>query len=167
MIGFGLAAVVPVDQLDPALEFVKQFAGGQWEAHFDQMTAKLQFKVILDGKSIEGNGQVVHDLPPGSPKNAQAKPILALFTRFGYDALSKTVYVLDIHNDDTIYKGTGRLEGKTFVNDFKAIVGTPGHWIQRTTLADAETMESVLYTVEDSGTEKEIERFTFKRKKSK
>ncbi len=159
MIGFFQAA-------EPALEFIKQYSGGVWEAHFDQMTATLKFQVILEGRSIEGTGLVVRDVLPGA-KGAQPKPILAVFTRFGYDVNSKSVYVLDIHNDDTVYQGKGRLEGKVFVNDFRAIVGTPGHWIQRTSLSDKDTMESILYTVEDSGAEKEIERFTFKRMKKK
>ena len=146
-----------------ALDYAKQFAGGVWEAKLDKAIARLRFKVIMNGNAIESTGVVyippAKDAKPGTP----SKTILMMLTRYGYDPVEKSTYVLDIHNHDTVYLGHARVEGKVFVNDFTRQVGGPGHWIERTTLTDKDTMESVLYSIDEKSKQTEVERFTFKR----
>lgn len=139
--------------IDPTMVFCQKLAG-HWYRKGPNAEMNLTFKIDDDGKSLSGESVVT-----------AGKNVFRMHSRFGWDAAAKKVYYLDAHAEDTVYFGHCWLVGDEFRNDFTAIVGGTGHWIQHAKFTDPNTFDSELYTVGKDGKETLIEHFVFKRVK--
>lgn len=119
---FVLHQSAPSPDADRVFAEVSKMAGGTWRGELGNgMKVALQFQLVNDGKSLEGNGTV------GDPK----KPLLRMHSRIGIDREAKKVYYLDDHNGEQVFFGHVTLEDGKLVFDFTSIVGGSGHWISR------------------------------------
>ena len=64
----------------------------------------------------------------------------------GRDPVNKTVYYVDCHGGDTIFKGTVKLEGDDLVFEFATIVGKPAKWRESLRFPDKDTMQFTIFS---------------------
>jgi uncharacterized protein YndB with AHSA1/START domain len=79
----------------------------------------------------------------GSPEERQAESMI------GLDPGKTTVWYLDCHGGNNVYKGTVTLEGDNLVFNFATIVGPPAKWREILRFPDKDTMEFTLFREQD------------------
>ena len=158
MIGVATMALQqPKSMPEPeAFLVAKKLVGGVWRGKVGKLDVATRYKLSPDGKVVEGVGTV------GDPK----KPVMKMMSKIGIDPVDNSVFYLDGHNGTTNYFGRCTMEGKSIVFDFTALTGDKGHWRNKSTMPDDDTLDSVLYSVEGDGSEKQVHPMTLKRAKS-
>ena len=67
----------------------------------------------------------------------------------GRDPVNKTVYYLDCHGGDNVFKGTVKLEGDDLIFEFATIVGKPAKWRESLRFPDKDTMQFTIFSEKD------------------
>ena len=88
-----------------------------------KFVVEIRYEWAFGKKAIRGLGVT----GKGGPRETPIEAIL------GQDPVNKTVYYLDCHGGDNVFKGTVKLEGEDLVFEFATIIGKPAKW--RETLA--------------------------------
>ena len=63
----------------------------------------------------------------------------------GRDPVSKTVFYLDCHGGDNVFKGTVKLDGEDLIFDFATIIGKPAKWREILRFPDKDTMQFTIF----------------------
>jgi uncharacterized protein YndB with AHSA1/START domain len=79
----------------------------------------------------------------GSPRESQIESIL------GWDPVGKSVFYVDCHAGNTVYKGTVKKEGDDLVFEFATAVGKPSKWREVARFADTNTFQFTIYAEKD------------------
>ena len=93
----------------PVFTELKRFVGGTWEGVFPKgATITLHFYWAAGGKVIRGDGNL----------SKNGKTLMYFHPSMGWDPVKKAVSYLDMHNNDTIYLGTVKLDKGWIAYDF-------------------------------------------------
>ncbi len=136
----------------PALEFAHRLCGGTWKLVQSKIEAEFRFSKAMDGLIVEGHGIV-----------SANENTMRVFSRFGWDPGERSVYYLDMHNNDCVYFGHVNMIDGIWINHFKALVGSPAEFIQEATLPGSHLLDSHLYSVGENGTKNLVEHMIFHR----
>ncbi len=98
--------------LDPALAKLAAMIGGVWANGDARFPVEFRYDWIFNQSAIRGIGAIG---PARTPVEVT----------FGFDPEKKSVYYLDFHGSERIYKGTVRLDGDNVVLEFETLVGPP------------------------------------------
>ena len=112
-----IAAEMSLSAADKTMAKLSQLIGGTWVNANPKFVVEFRYEWAFDGKAIRGLGV----LDKGGPHEQRGEVIL------GLDTVNKTVYYLDCHGGNCVYKGTVKLDGKDLVFDFATIVGMPAN----------------------------------------
>lgn len=141
-----------MDSHPPALEFAHRLCGGTWKLVQSQIEAEFRFLKAQDGQIVEGQGTVTAN-----------DHTTRVFSRFGWDPIKKSVFYLDMHNNDCVYFGHVWVQDGIWINHFKTLVGTEAEFIQEATLAGRHLLDSHLYSVGTDGVKNLVEHMIFHR----
>jgi uncharacterized protein YndB with AHSA1/START domain len=75
----------------------------------------------------------------GSPHESQNESIL------GWDPVGKSVFYVDCHGGNTVYKGTVKKEGDDVIFEFATAVGRPSKWREVARFTDTDTLRFTIY----------------------
>ena len=93
----------------PVFTELKRFVGGTWKGTFPNgLEITHHFVFAAGGTVIRGEGTVTKD----------GKPVLYMHPNMGWDPVKKAVSYLDMHNGDTIYLGTVKLDNGWMTYNF-------------------------------------------------
>lgn len=128
----------PAADADPVIKELGKLVGGKWVARLGPNK-----DYIVDGKAEwTAQGRALRwtgSIGSGRPDSVQIASMM------GWDPVNKTVYYLDSHGHDTVYKGSVRKEGNKLVYEFETIVGPAGKWKNEQTMPDKDTLHSQLW----------------------
>lgn len=130
-----------------------KLVGGTWTTE-GKFVAQFRYVKTNKGKGIRGIGVI----GKGTPQAMES------VSMFGWDPGKKSVYYIDFHGHDTVYKGNITTVGKELQFDFTGIVGDEGVYRSSMELTDRDTMVSSLYGKKD-GEWVNVHSLTFKRTK--
>ncbi|HRJ27529.1 MAG TPA: hypothetical protein PLO61_08485 [Fimbriimonadaceae bacterium] len=149
------APIVPATPPEPAaLIEIKKLAGGVWKGTVgNNMPVEIRYTLFSDGTGVEARGTV------GDPK----KPAMNIFARMGLDPATRTVYYIDLHNNDTIYFGECKVKDRNLEINFKGLSGDLNQYRNRLTFINKDEMDSALYNVKPSGEETYVHTLNLKR----
>ena len=90
----------------------------------------------IGNKAIRGLGVI----GKGGPNESPGEAIL------GRDPVTNTVYYVDCHGGDNIFKGTVKLNGDDLIFEFATIVGKPAKWGESLRFPDKDTMQFTIFS---------------------
>ena len=158
----GLAATLSADDkpaerkpLDPTLVKLSNFVGGMWTNDDPKFRVEFKYDWHFKKSAIRSVGHV----DKGGPKETPVEATL------GYDPARKSVYYLDLHGSESVYKGTVRADGDALTFEFESIVGAPGKWRSVGKFTDSDTYDFTIFG-EKAGEWQPIVKQTLKRKKA-
>jgi uncharacterized protein YndB with AHSA1/START domain len=120
---------------DKTLAKLSQLVGGTWISENPKFVVEFRYDWAFDHKAIRGLGVI----DKGGPHETQAEAIL------GWDPINKTVYYLDCHGADTVFKGSVKLEGEDLVFDFATLIGRPAKWREVLKFPNQQTMQFTIF----------------------
>lgn len=158
----GLASALGADEkpagrkpLDPTLVKLSNFIGGVWSNDNPKFRVEFKYDWLFNQSAIRGVGHV----DKGGPKET---PVEATF---GFDPVKKSVYYLDLHGSESIYKGTARWQDDTLTLEFETLVGPPAKWRSVGKFTDSDTYEFTIFG-DKAGEWQPVVKQTLKRKKN-
>jgi uncharacterized protein YndB with AHSA1/START domain len=141
---------------DKTMAALAQLVGGTWVNNNPNFVVENRWEWAFNNKVIRGQGLI-------GKGSAHETPIEALL---GWDPVAKSVFYLDCHGGDQVFKGTVGLEGDKIVFEFATIVGKPASWREVLTFPDKDTMKFTIYGQKDGKWNPVVEQ-TAKRRRSK
>jgi uncharacterized protein DUF1579 len=141
--------------LDPTLAKFATMIGGVWTNDNPQFRVEFRYDWALNKRVVRGVGII----------DKGGKQEAAVEATFGYDPVKKSVYYLDLHGGETIYKGSARLDGDNVVLEFETLVGPPAKWRSVGKFPDKDTYEFQIFGEKD-GQWTPVVKQTLKRKSS-
>jgi uncharacterized protein YndB with AHSA1/START domain len=114
---------------------LSQLIGGTWINSDPKFVVENRYEWAFGKKVIRGLGVT-------GKRGPRETPIEAFL---GQDPVSKTVFYLDCHGGDSVYKGTVRLEGEDLVFEFATIIGKPAKWRETLKFPDKDTMQFTIF----------------------
>jgi uncharacterized protein YndB with AHSA1/START domain len=120
---------------DKTFAKLSQLVGGTWTSENPKFVVEFRYEWAFDQRAIRGLGVI----DKGGPHETQAEAIL------GWDSVNKTVYYLDCHGANTVFKGSVKLEGEDLIFDFATLIGTPAKWHEVLKFPDHETMQFTIF----------------------
>ncbi|HWB13752.1 MAG TPA: SRPBCC domain-containing protein [Pirellulales bacterium] len=130
---------VPPKPLDPALAKMAQMIGGVWSNDDPNFLVEFRYDWAFNQTAVRGIGIL-------DKAGANETPVEATF---GWDADKKTVYYLDQHGSERVYKGTARLDGDRVILEFETLIGPPAKWRSIGKFVDQDTYEFTIYADKD------------------
>jgi len=116
----------------PVFSEVKRFVGGTWEGKFPGGAAMtLRYDWAAGGTVVRGDGQL----------SKGGKTLMYFHPSFGWDPVKKAVSYLDMHNSDTVYLGTVKLDKEWLAFDFVNALNPKTHFTARQRFAGPDTYE--------------------------
>jgi uncharacterized protein YndB with AHSA1/START domain len=112
-----------------------QLVGGTWVNTDPKFIVENRFEWALGNKVIRG----LSFTDKGGPHETAIEAIL------GQDPVNKTVYYLDCHGGNSVFKGTVKLDGEALVFEFATIVGRPAAWREVMQFTDKDTMQFTIF----------------------
>ena len=103
---------------DPTMAELSKLVGGAWVNDDAKFVIENRYEPAFGGTAIRGRGVV----GKGSPYESQNEAIM------GWDPVGKSVFYVDCHGGNTVYKGTARKEGGDLIFEFATMVGQPSKW---------------------------------------
>src|SRR5262249_53671448 len=122
------------------LDKLSQLVGGTWVNENPKFVVEFRYDWAFDKKAIRGLGAI----DKGGPHEQQGEAIL------GLDPVNKTVFYLDCHGGNSVFKGSVKAEGDDLVFDFSSIVGAPARWREVLRFTDKDTMQFTIFK-DDAG----------------
>src|ERR1700746_4059582 len=100
------AADTPADKAEKAaadkvLAKLAQMIGGTWANDNPRFQVEFRYEWVLDHTALRGRGIIAK----GTPAEKQVE------STFAWDPEKKSIYYLDCHGGNEVYKGTVTLEG--------------------------------------------------------
>jgi uncharacterized protein YndB with AHSA1/START domain len=138
------------------LDKLSQLVGGTWINENPKFVVEFRYDWAFDKKAIRGLGTI----DKGGPHEQQGEAIL------GMDSVNKTVFYLDCHGGNSVFKGTVKPEGDDLVFDFSTIVGAPARWREVLRFTDKNTMQFTIFK-DDAGKWTPVVKLTSRRKQPK
>jgi uncharacterized protein YndB with AHSA1/START domain len=120
---------------EKTLAKLSQLVGGTWVSVNPKFVVEFRYEWAFGEKAIRAIGII----GKGGPHEQQAEAI------FGPDPANKTVYYLDCHGGDQVFKGSVKLEGENLAFEFETIVGPPARWRAVLSFTDKDTMQSTIF----------------------
>jgi hypothetical protein len=108
----------PAAPLDPTIEKLSQFIGGVWVNDNPEFKIEFRYEWVFNKTALRANGII----GKGTPQETHVESTV------GWDPHSKSVYYLDFHGSQTVFKGTVKLDGDSFQFDFNTLVGPPAKY---------------------------------------
>ncbi|HMF10743.1 MAG TPA: SRPBCC domain-containing protein [Gemmataceae bacterium] len=121
--------------LEPALAKMAEMIGGVWSNDNPKFRVEFRYDWAFNRAAVRGLGII----DKGGPNET------AVEATFGWDADKKTVYYLDCHGSERIYKGTARLDVDKVILEFETLVGPPAKWRSVGKFADKDTYQFTIY----------------------
>ncbi len=149
------AAKTAQTDVDATLSKLSQLVGGTWVNENPKFVVEFRYEWAFAKKAIRGLGVIDKGGPHESPGEAIMGP----------DPVNKTVYYLDCHGGDTVFKGTVKLDGEELIFDFATVVGKPAHWREVLRFPDKDTMQFTIFG-EKEGKWTPVVKITSRRKQS-
>jgi hypothetical protein len=141
--------------LDPTLAKMAEMIGGVWSNDNPQFRVEFRYDWAFNKSAVRGLGVI----DKGGAKET------AVEATFGFDPEKKSVYYLDLHGSERIYKGAVRLDGDAVVLEFETLVGPPAKWRSVGTFPDKNTYEFTIFG-DKNGKWEPVVKQTLKRKPS-
>ncbi len=126
-------------EADKTLAKLSQLVGGSWVTENPQMVVEFRWEWAFDHKVIRGHGLI-------GKGSAHETPVEVFL---GWDPVAKSVYYLDCHGGEQVFKGTVALDGENVVFEFATIVGKPARWREVATFPDTDTMKYTIFGEKD------------------
>jgi len=120
---------------ETTLAKLSQLVGGTWVNEDPKFVVEFRYEWALDKKVIRGLGAI----DKGGPHEQPSEAIL------GLDPVNKTVFYLDCHGGDTVFKGTVKPEAEDLVFEFTTIIGKPARWREVLRFTDKDTMQFTIF----------------------
>jgi uncharacterized protein YndB with AHSA1/START domain len=133
------AAKTGTAEIDKTLARLSQLIGGTWVNEDPKFVVEFRYEWAFAHKAIRGLGLI----GKGGPQESPIEAIL------GWDPIAKTVFYLDCHGGDMVFKGTVKLEGEELIFDFATIVGKPAKWREVLQFTDKDTMQFTIFGEKD------------------
>jgi len=108
---------------------------GAWVNHDPKFVVENRYEPAFGGTAIRGRGVV----GKGSPYESQNEAFM------GWDPVGKSVFYVDCHGGNTVYKGTARKEGDDLIFEFATAVGQPSKWREVARFTDTDTFRFTIY----------------------
>jgi len=104
---------------DPAYKELSRLVGGHWEnAAGSPFKVVNRFRFEVGGTLIRSDGKVTQN----------GKAVLYMHANLGWDKATKSVFYVDLHNNDTVYTGHVALVEGTLVYDFGELHNPKAHY---------------------------------------
>jgi uncharacterized protein YndB with AHSA1/START domain len=126
---------VPQKPLDPALTKMADMIGGVWSNDNPKFHVEFCYDWAFNQTAVRGIGVI-------DKGGAHETPVEATF---GWDPDNKTVYYLDHHGSERVYKGTVRRDGDSVVLEFETLIGPPAKWRSVGKFPDKNTYTFTIY----------------------
>ena len=120
---------------DKTMARLSQLIGGTWVNVDPRFVVEFRYDWAFGKKAIRGLGVI----DKGGPHETPGEAII------GWDNVNKTVYYLDCHGGNNVFKGTVKLEGDDLIFEFATIIGTPARWREVLTFPDSDTMHFTIF----------------------
>lgn len=120
---------------DPTMAELSKLVGGAWVNDNPQFKVENRYEWAFGGTAIRGMGVI----GKGSAHEAQIESIL------GWDPVVKSVFYVDCHGGNTVYKGTVKKEGDEVIFEFATAVGKPSKWREVARFPDTDTLHFTIY----------------------
>ncbi len=136
LIGIAMTLVVhnihPISD-DPTFNQLSRLVGGHWQnATGQNYLIDNHFRFEADGKLIQSSGSVA----------AGRKTVLYMHASMGWDRVKKSIFYLDIHDNDTVYAGHIKLEKDALVFNFGELFDPKPHYTIRMRFLDDDHYEA-------------------------
>ena len=115
---------------------LSQLVGGTWVNEDPTFIIEFRYEWAFGNKAIRGLGVI----GKGGPNESPGEAIL------GRDPVTRTVYYVDCHGGDNIFKGTVKLNGDDLIFEFATIVGKPAKWRESLRFPDKDTMQFTIFS---------------------
>jgi uncharacterized protein YndB with AHSA1/START domain len=133
------AAKTSIEDTDKTMARLSQLVGGTWVNEDPKFIIEFRYEWAFGNKAIRGLGVI----GKGGPRESPAEAIL------GHDPVTKTVYYVDCHGGDSVFKGTVKLEGEDLIFEFATIIGKPAKWRESLRFPDKDTMQFTIFSEKD------------------
>ncbi len=143
------------DDAEKTMARLSQLVGGTWVNEDPKFIVEFRYEWAFNNKAIRGLGVI----GKGGPQESPGEAIL------GRDPVTKTVYYVDCHGGDSIFKGTVKLDGDDLLFEFATIVGKPASWRESLRFLDKDTMQFTIFS-EKNGQWVPVVKQTSKRRQS-
>ncbi len=130
---------VPRKPIDPALAKMAGMIGGVWCNDNPKFRVEFRYEWAFNQTAVRGIGIIDNGGPHETPVEAT----------FGWDPQKKSVYYLDQHGSERVYKGTTRLDGDSVVLEFETLIGPPAKWRSVGKFPDKDTYQFTIYGDKD------------------
>ncbi len=120
---------------EATLAKLAQLVGGTWVNDDPKFVVEFRYEWAFDNKVIRGLGAI----GKGGPHEQKGEALL------GLDPLNKTVFYVDCHGGDTVFKGTVKRDADDLVFEFATIIGKPARWREVLRFADKDTMQFTIF----------------------
>jgi uncharacterized protein YndB with AHSA1/START domain len=144
----------PQKPIDPALLKMAEMIGGVWSNDNPKFRVEFRYEWAFNQTAVRGIGVI----DKGGPNEAPVE------STFGWDPDKKTVYYLDHHGSEQVYKGTVRLDGDSVVLEFETLIGPGARWRSVGKFPDTDTYQFTIYGMKDGKWTPVVEQ-TLKRKR--
>lgn len=143
--GVGLPATAEEDpgvkaDADKTLAKLSQLVGGTWVSVDPKFVVEFRYEWAFGKTAIRGIGVI----GKGGPHEQQGEAII------GSDPVNKTVYYLDCHGGNQVFKGTVKQDGDDLVFEFATIIGSPAKWREVLSFTDKDTMQFTIFGERES-----------------
>ena len=125
---------------DKTMAKLSQLVGGTWVNEDPKFIVEFRYEWAFGNKAIRGLGVI----GKGGPHESPGEAIL------GRDPVTRTVYYVDCHGGDNIFKGTVKLDGDDLIFEFATIVGKPAKWRESLRFPDKDTMQFTIFNQKDN-----------------
>jgi uncharacterized protein YndB with AHSA1/START domain len=129
----------PAD-VQATLAKLSQLVGGTWVNENPKFVVEFTYEWAFSKKAIRGLGVIDKGGPHESPGEAIIGP----------DPVTNTVYYLDCHGGDSVFKGTVKLDGEDIVFEFASVVGKPAKWREILRFPEQDTMQFTIFAEKES-----------------
>ena len=114
--------------------------GGVWSNDNPKFRVGFRYDWAFNQTAVRGIGIIDKGGPNETPVEST----------FGWDPAKKTVYYLDQHGSEGVYKGTLHLDGDSVILDFETLIGPPAMWRSVGRFPDKDTYQFTIYGRKDS-----------------
>ena len=121
---------------DKVMASLSQLVGGTWVNTDPKFVVENRYEWSFGATVIRGFATI----GKGNPHEQQSEALI------GRDPTNKTVWYLDCHGGNQVYKGTVTQEGDDLVFEFATIVGKAAKWREVLRFTDKDAMKFTIYS---------------------
>jgi uncharacterized protein YndB with AHSA1/START domain len=125
----------PNADADKTMTKLSRLVGGTWVSVDPKFVVEFRYEWAFGKTAIRGLGVI----GKGSSHEQLGEAIM------GSDPVNKTVYYLDCHGGNQVFKGTVKQEGDDLVFEFATVVGAPARWREVLRFTDEDTMQFTIF----------------------